>query len=147
MRLLAQFVCGLLFGLGLALAGMTSPQNVLAFLDVAGAWNPALLFVLGSAVGLSAIAFHWILKRPHPVLDTCFHVAPPGKVERKLVAGSLLFGVGWGISGYCPGPGIALLAVPDNPETALFLSGLLLGSGLAFAWPAAASTEERPTSA
>ena len=135
MRQFSQFVCGLVFGLGLALAGMTSPQKVLAFLDVTGTWNPALLFVLGSAVGVTGLAFHWILQRPRPVFDSCFHIGPPGKIDRKLVAGSILFGIGWGISGYCPGPGIALLGTPGNPETAVFVSGLLLGSGLAFAWP------------
>ncbi|HEY3433584.1 MAG TPA: DUF6691 family protein [Rhodocyclaceae bacterium] len=127
MRYAIQLLSGLIFGLGLALAGMTSPQKVLAFLDIAGDWNPALLFVLGGAVITAAIAFRWILKRDHPLLDTRFHLSKVTEPDVGLVLGSVIFGIGWGISGYCPGPGIALLAVPKNPEALLFLTGLLVG--------------------
>lgn len=130
MRFVSQFVFGLLFGLGLAMAEMTSPQKVLAFLDVSGAWDPSLLFVLGGAVVLAAIAFHRILKRRRPVLDTDFHLTPSTKITGSLVLGSALFGVGWGIAGYCPGPAVALLAVPANPETLPVLGGLIAGLGL-----------------
>jgi len=130
MRFVSQLVFGLLFGVGLAVAGMTSPQKVLAFLDVGGAWDPSLLFVLGGAVVLAAVAFHRILKRRRPILDTEFHLTPATKVTSSLVLGSALFGVGWGIAGYCPGPAVALLAVPGNPETLPVLGGLLAGTGL-----------------
>lgn len=127
MRALAALLCGLVFGVGLALAGMTSPQKVLAFLDVAGDWDPALLWVLGGAVVAAAIAFRFVLKRPRPVFDAHFHVADTQRIDAPLVIGSVLFGIGWGIAGYCPGPAVALLAVPGNPELPLFLGGMLAG--------------------
>jgi uncharacterized membrane protein YedE/YeeE len=126
-RGIAQLLCGLLFGLGLALAEMTSPLRVLGFLDVAGAWNPAMLWVLGGAVGLAGLGFHFILRRPRPLLDERFHVSRATQADLGLIWGSALFGIGWGICGYCPGPAIALLAVPGNPETLPVLGGLGLG--------------------
>ena len=126
-RAVAQLLCGLVFGLGLALAGMTFPGKVLAFLDVAGDWDASLLFVLGGAVVTTALAYHFILRRERPLFDARFHLGPLGRPDIALVAGSVLFGIGWGISGYCPGPGVALLAVPGNPEALIFLSGLAVG--------------------
>ena len=126
-RALAQLLCGLVFGLGLAIAGMTFPGKVLAFLDVAGAWDASLLFVLGGAVATAALAYHFTLRRERPLFDARFHLGPLGRPDVALVTGSVLFGIGWGISGYCPGPGVALLAVPGNPETLIFLSGLTVG--------------------
>ena len=128
MRAFMALLCGLVFGLGLALAGMTSPQKVLAFLDVAGDWDPALLCVLGGAVVTAAIAFRFVLKRPRPVFDVRFHVGDARRIDAPLVIGSILFGIGWGIAGYCPGPAVALLAVPGNPELPLFLGGMLAGA-------------------
>ena len=127
MRACMALLCGLVFGLGLALAGMTSPQKVLAFLDVAGDWDPALLCVLGGAVVTAAIAFRFVLARPRPVFDARFHVGDARRIDAPLVVGSILFGIGWGIAGYCPGPAVALLAVPGNPELPLFLGGMLAG--------------------
>jgi uncharacterized membrane protein YedE/YeeE len=127
MRLLVQLLAGLVFGFGLALADMTSPQRVLGFLDVAGSWDPALMFVLGGAVCTTAASFHFILRRPRPVLDTTFHLSTLKAVDTRLVLGAIIFGIGWGIGGFCPGPGVALLAVPGNPETFVFLSGLAAG--------------------
>jgi uncharacterized membrane protein YedE/YeeE len=127
MRGLAALLCGLVFGLGLALAGMTSPQKVLAFLDVAGDWDPALLCVLGGAVVTAAIAFRFVLGRPRPMFDARFHLPDRPRIDAPLVIGSVLFGIGWGIAGYCPGPAVALLAVPGNPELPLFLGGMLAG--------------------
>lgn len=127
MRGLAALLCGLVFGLGLALAGMTSPQKVLAFLDVAGDWDPALLCVLGGAVVTAAIAFRFVLRRPRPLFDARFHLPDRPRIDAPLVIGSVLFGIGWGIAGYCPGPAVALLAVPGNPELPLFLGGMLAG--------------------
>ena len=127
MRALSALLWGLVFGVGLALAGMTSPQKVLAFLDVAGDWDPALLCVLGGAVVTGAIAFRFVLKRPHPVFDARFHVSEARRIDAPLVIGSILFGIGWGIAGYCPGPAVALLAAPANPELPLFLGGMLAG--------------------
>lgn len=123
----SQLLSGLIFGLGLALAGMTSPQKVLAFLDVTGDWDPSLLLVLGAAVAVSAATFHWILKAERPLFEQRFHISKARKPDAPLAVGSIIFGIGWGISGYCPGPAIALLTTPANPETLIFLGGLGLG--------------------
>ncbi len=130
-RTLAQLLSGLIFGAGLALAGMTLPGKVLAFLDVAGAWDPSLLFVLGGAVITATLGYHWVLKRRRPLFDTRFHLPAGERINASLLVGSALFGVGWGISGYCPGPAIALLTVPRDPEAPIFLGGLLIGVVLA----------------
>ncbi len=117
---------GVVFGIGLALSGMTHPEKVLGFLDFAGVWDPSLLFVLGGAVGTTILTFHFILHRKVPLLSDYFHLPVLTKVDSKLVTGSLIFGIGWGISGYCPGPAIAALADP-NWETWIFLPMMLLG--------------------
>lgn len=134
-RHLATLLAGLLFGLGLALSGMTDPERVLAFLDVAGRWNPSLLFVLGGAVGVSALTFTLILRRGRPLWAPRFHLPTARAIDRPLLAGAALFGVGWGIAGYCPGPAVALLAAP-NRETWIFLPAMLAGA-LLHQWLAA----------
>lgn len=127
MQFVIQALSGLLFGLGLAIAGMTSPQKVLAFLDLAGHWDPSLLVVLGTAVTVFGLAFHLATRRPKPVLADSFPTLATKGADRALLIGAGLFGIGWGISGYCPGPAIALLAVPTNAESGIFLSGLAAG--------------------
>ena len=117
---------GLLFGFGLALSGMTNPEKVLGFLDITGNWDASLLLVLGGAVSVTAICFHFVLRQAKPVYDEIFHLPKQNHIDARLIIGSILFGIGWGISGYCPGPGIALLAAPSI-ETALFLPAMLLG--------------------
>jgi len=124
--LIVSLLCGTLFGLGLAVSGMTSPAKVLNFLDFAGTWDPSLLFVLGGAVTVSVVTFHVILHRKAPALADQFHLPQKKMIDRQLVLGALLFGIGWGISGYCPGPAIAALAEP-NWETWIFLPAMLLG--------------------
>lgn len=126
-RVLSSLLSGLLFGAGLALAGMTDPSKVLGFLDIAGHWDPSLLFVLGGAVTLATLAFRLILRRARPLLDTRYHLPTATKVDQPLVLGSVLFGIGWGVSGYCPGPAVAMLAAP-NAETWIFLPALLAGA-------------------
>ncbi|MBE0507921.1 MAG: YeeE/YedE family protein [Marinospirillum sp.] len=123
---LATLLTGLIFGLGLAVSGMTDPQKVLGFLDITGNWNPSLMLVLGGAVGTGLIGFHLILKRHQPLLADQFHLPGQTSITPSLLIGSAIFGIGWGISGYCPGPAVALLANP-NWETLVFLPGLLLG--------------------
>lgn len=129
-RYLIQLLCGTTFGAGLAVAGMTDPRNVLAFLDLFGAWNPALMFVLGSAVTFTAAAYYLIQKRSQPLLAGSFELSEQRTIDRKLVLGAAIFGVGWGLSGYCPGPAITLLGHPSNPEAWPFLSGMLVGTAL-----------------
>jgi uncharacterized membrane protein YedE/YeeE len=122
---------GLVFGVGLALAQMTDPRKVLGFLDIAGPWDPSLAVVLGGAVGLSLVTFHFILRLARPVLAERFELPSSRRwLEPKLLIGATLFGVGWGISGYCPGPATAQLAAP-NAETWVFLPALIVGSLLA----------------
>ncbi|MFZ6723363.1 DUF6691 family protein [Undibacterium sp. Ji49W] len=123
---LSSLVAGLLFGLGLAISGMTNPGQVLDFLDLAGNWNPGLLFVLGAAVTVTVIVFKWILGRKKPLFSDHFNLPTLTAIDRNLVAGSIIFGIGWGISGYCPGPAIASLANP-NWETWIFLPAMLVG--------------------
>ncbi len=128
---LAALGAGLVFGLGLALSQMIDSRKVLGFLDVAGAWDPSLAFVMGGAVGVGLVAFPFILRQPHPVLADRFHL--PGDkrwFEPRMLLGATLFGAGWGISGYCPGPALAQLAAP-NSETWLFLPALIVGSCIA----------------
>jgi uncharacterized membrane protein YedE/YeeE len=128
---IAALASGLLFGFGLALAQMTDPRKVLGFLDIAGPWDPSLALVLGGALGLSAPAFRYILRRSGPLLDEQFHVpADRPWLEPRLLFGAVLFGIGWGISGYCPGPALAQLAAP-NAETWAFLPALITGSVIA----------------
>ena len=120
-------ISGFVFGLGLAVAGMTHASKVLGFLDVTGDWDASLLLVLGGAVAVTAIAFRFVLRRKAPVLEGTFHLPTAEDIDKRLVLGALIFGVGWGISGYCPGPGIALLAAPSW-ETWVFVPAVLSGA-------------------
>jgi uncharacterized membrane protein YedE/YeeE len=130
---LAALFAGLLFGLGLAVSGMTHPGKVLDFLDVAGRWDASLLFVLGGAVGVTVLVFRLILRRKAPLFADGFHLPHAQAIDRPLLAGAVIFGIGWGISGYCPGPAIALLAAP-NWEAWVFLPAMLLGALLHRIW-------------
>lgn len=120
---------GMLFGFGLALSGMTHAEKVLGFLDMAGSWDASLLFVLGGAVGVTLLAFRWVLGLPKPVFAAQFFVTQAKHIDTPLVLGSVLFGLGWGISGYCPGPAIALFAAP-NWELWVFVPSMLAGYAL-----------------
>lgn len=128
-RGLASLTAGLLFGVGLAMSQMTDPERVLGFLDVAGDWDARLLGVLGGAVVVTVLAFPWVLRRPAPRLDTRFHLPSITAIDRPLLAGSALFGVGWGLAGYCPGPLIASLG-NGNAEASWMLPALLAGATL-----------------
>ena len=126
-RNLTSLSAGLLFGFGLALSGMTHPQKVLGFLDVAGPWDASLLFVLGGAVGVTLISFRFILRLGKPILAERFIITRETHIDRPMILGAILFGIGWGISGYCPGPAIALIASP-NWELLAFLPAAILGA-------------------
>lgn len=128
-RALAALLSGTVFGLGLGVAQMIDPLKVLGFLDLAGAWDPSLLFVLGAAVAVAAAGFALLRRRPGPVLGGTFHPPSSTAIDARLVAGSVLFGAGWGLGGYCPGPAIASLGFA-NPEALWFVPALLLGTGL-----------------
>lgn len=108
-RVLTALLAGLIFGLGLSVSQMIDPNKVLAFLDLTGNWDPSLLLVLGGAVGTTTIAYRFILSRPKPILDVDFHLPLSRAIDGKLIVGAILFGIGWGLIGYCPGPAVASL--------------------------------------
>ncbi len=128
-RLLTCLIAGALFGLGLAVAQMTNPLKVQNFLDVAGDWDPSLAFVMGSAVLITLVMFRVVLKRARPLLGDRFHLPTLLKVDRQLITGAALFGMGWGMTGYCPGPALATL-LSGNGEVLLFVPAMLLGGFL-----------------
>ncbi|MEZ5565398.1 MAG: YeeE/YedE family protein [Gammaproteobacteria bacterium] len=128
-RALVSLGSGLVFGVGLALSHMTDPERVLGFLDVTGQWDPRLLGVLGGAVAVTALSFRRLLGRPAPRLDGYFHLPPYERVDARLLLGSVLFGTGWGIAGYCPGPAIAVLGSANN-EVWWLVPAMLVGMGL-----------------
>lgn len=128
----SALLAGAVFGAGLAISGMIDPGKVLAFLDVAGgAWDPSLLFVLGGAVGVTLLAFGPVLRRPAPAWDHRFHLPQRQQIDGPLLLGSALFGVGWGLSGYCPGPAMAAALAAPGVGLVCFLGALVAGVGLA----------------
>ncbi|MEK7888283.1 DUF6691 family protein [Burkholderia contaminans] len=129
LKVSTAFGCGFLFGVGLALSGMTHAEKVLGFLDVTGQWDGSLLLVLGGAVLTAMVSFHFILKRNSPLLGESFDLPKETSVDLQLVSGAVIFGLGWGAAGYCPGPAIALLAQP-NIEAVYFLPSMIAGWGV-----------------
>jgi uncharacterized membrane protein YedE/YeeE len=127
---LLAFISGALFGAGLALSRMTDPAVIQGFLDVTGAFDPTLLFVLGGAVGVTLITFRAVLRLRQPLCAPEFDLPSPRRIDPKLVAGAAVFGVGWGIAGFCPGPAIVAFTA-GIPAAATFIPAMLLGS---FAW-------------
>jgi hypothetical protein len=123
-------VVGVLFGLGLVLSGMTRPDKVIAFLDVGGgAWDPSLGLVMVGAIAVHAVLFRVILRRASPMLDARFHLPTRRDIDPRLVAGAALFGIGWGLGGVCPGPGLVGAASLASPLL-LFVGGLMAGMAL-----------------
>jgi len=122
----AAFLCGSLFGLGLIVSDMANPARVLAFLDVAGAWDPSLALVMAGALCPSAIAYRWVRARNTPVLAAALHIPNQRQIDRSLVVGAALFGIGWGLAGVCPGPAIALLPT-GQPFALVFAAAMLIG--------------------
>lgn len=117
---------GLVFGLGLIVSGMADPAKVLGFLDLAGAWDPSLALVMGGAIAVALPAFALAQRRERSALGAPMQLPPPGPVDRRLIAGSLLFGIGWGIAGFCPGPAIVALGMLRS-EALLFVGAMLAG--------------------
>lgn len=120
------FVSGLIFALGLGLGGMTQPQNILAFLDITGDWNPSLIFVMVGAILVHGLSYQFIKHRPSPLLDSTFKLPTNKIVDRRLVIGSAIFGTGWGLSGYCPGPGLTSV-FSGQSSTLIFVVSMLAG--------------------
>src|SRR5271166_5270916 len=129
MSRVSPFLIGLLFGLGLCLSGMTYPAKVLGFLDLAGAWDPSLAFVMGGAVAVAFVAFRVAARRPKTLSGEPFHLPVAKTIDARLVGGSLLFGVGWGLVGLCPGPAIVDIGFLDA-RAALFVLAMAVGMAL-----------------
>lgn len=128
-RMIVALFSGALFGLGLAVSGMANPEKVVDFLDVTGDWDPTLAFVMGGAVLVTGIAFRFVLRRERPVLDEGFSVPRRNDVNGRLLGGASLFGVGWGLSGFCPGPAVVALTT-GLPAVFAFFAAMLAGMGL-----------------
>lgn len=122
--------CGLIFGAGLAASGMTSTAKVLGFLDIFGDWQADLAFVMVFALAVSGLSYHLLIKHRIPVFDKQLHLPQKTKLDRKLLSGAAIFGIGWGIYGYCPGPALASLAYFD-PRAAVFVVAMLAGMVMA----------------
>ncbi|MGY4105868.1 DUF6691 family protein [Aeromonas encheleia] len=127
MKLLISLLSGLLFGLGLALSGMVDPARILGFLDVAGAWDPSLAFVMGGALLVFMPGYFLLVKpRSHSLLGEAICVLPAPVLDARLLGGSALFGIGWGMAGICPGPALSLL-VSGQPMIGLFVAAMVAG--------------------
>ena len=118
LRLFSALLAGFAFGAGLVLSGMANPQKVLAFLDLAaiasGGWDPSLAFVMAGALAVAVPGFAWLRRQEKPALADSFAWPQATKIDRKLIAGSAIFGLGWGLAGICPGPALAALASPKK---------------------------------
>lgn len=126
---LAAVIAGLLFGAGLVVSDMVNPARVLAFLDIAGAWDPSLAWVMAAALLPSALAWQWRRRRTQPLCDTTFHVPTRRDLDARLLAGAALFGIGWGLVGLCPGPawaGLVLVPLQVLPFLGAMLAGMAL---------------------
>jgi uncharacterized membrane protein YedE/YeeE len=129
MRLLIALFSGLLFGIGLIASGMTDPSKVQGFLDLAGKWDPSLALVMGGALVVASFAFAYAAKRQKTMFGDPLHLPTATKVDRPLVWGSLTFGLGWGLAGYCPGPVLASIAV-GGIKPWLFAASMIAGMAL-----------------
>lgn len=126
LQILAALAAGTIFGLGLALSGMLDPIRVQGFLDVFGAWDPSLAFVLGGAVAVATAGMAWTRRMSRPLLADRFHLPVNSRIDAPLVVGSAIFGLGWGLGGFCPGPAIASLSLGLTP-TLVFVAFMVAG--------------------
>ena len=129
MTIFASWVAGVIFGLGLIVSGMADPAKVLGFLDLAGAWDPSLAFVMAGAISVAAVAFAVARKRTVSFLGAAMNLPKTRRTDRRLVAGSLMFGIGWGVAGFCPGPGLVALGMGEI-KALVFVVAMLAGMGL-----------------
>jgi uncharacterized protein len=126
MQTLFVFVSGLVFGLGLIIAGMSDPAKVVAFLDLAGSWDPSLAFVMLGAIPVSFIGFRWVESRRQTVFHEPLHLPGTTHINKELVIGSLIFGAGWAIAGFCPGPALVALGAGYD-KAAVFVGAMVIG--------------------
>ncbi len=126
MPMIFSLLAGIIFGAGLTLSDMVNPARVLNFLDVAGQWDPTLMFVMAGGLVVTTLGYRWIFRRRSPLADDQFHLPTGRQIDLPLVGGSALFGVGWGLAGICPGPAFADL-VTLEPKVLLFVAAMLVG--------------------
>ncbi|MDB5623193.1 MAG: permease [Devosia sp.] len=137
LRTLSAAAIGLVFGAGIVISGMANPAKVLNFFDVLGNWDPSLLLVMGSALGVTLVGYRLVLRRSAPAFDSMFHLPTKRDLDLPLIGGSALFGVGWGIAGFCPGGAIPALGSGElGPAVfvAAMIGGILLANGLKMAF-------------
>lgn len=139
MPILMQFVIGLVFSSGLILAGMTDPAKVQNFLDLAGQWDPSLMFVMVGAIAVTFVGYKLVLKRKAPIFGGTFHLPTRKDADNRLLAGSAIFGIGWGIGGLCPGPAITSLGI-GSTGIFVFIAAMLVGMLAARNMPEARET-------
>ncbi len=126
MKHVSVFLIGLLFGLGLVISGMINPAKVLGFLDISGDWDASLAFVMGGAVLVNLIGYRVVTRRSHPLFESSFAIPTRSGIDIQLIAGSALFGMGWGLVGFCPGPALASLGAAPQQSVA-FVGAMLIG--------------------
>jgi uncharacterized membrane protein YedE/YeeE len=129
---LSEFIVGLLFGWGLLISGMTDPGKVIGFLDLTGSWDPSLALVMGGAIAVGFFAFGMAKKRTRNFFGGALHLPTSRDIDKRLLLGALLFGAGWGLAGFCPGPGIVSMAA-GQPKAMVFVVAMLAGM-LVFEW-------------
>lgn len=129
MQIIAAFIVGLIFGIGLIVSGMTDPSKVIGFLDLAGRWDPSLGLVMAGAVVVGLLAFPFATRRDRSLLGNAMRLPTATQIDRRLVLGGLAFGVGWGLAGYCPGPALASLA-SGGAKPLIFSAAMLAGMAL-----------------
>ena len=126
MTVFTSFLAGLVFGLGLIVSGMANPAKVLGFLDLGGRWDPSLAFVMGGAIAVGAVAFAVARRRTRSLLGAAMRLPAARAIDRRLVAGSVLFGIGWGVAGFCPGPGLVAAGMGEA-KALVFVAAMLAG--------------------
>lgn len=128
-RRLTEFVVGLIFGIGLIISGMTNPAKVVGFLDLAGLWDPSLAFVMGGAILVGVVAFAFAKRRAVSFFGDALHWPTSSAIDRRLIIGSLIFGAGWGLAGFCPGPAMVSFSA-GVPKAIAFVAAMLVGMAL-----------------
>lgn len=129
MLIITSLISGLIFGLGLILSGMADPAKVLGFLDLAGPWDPSLALVMAGAIAVGLIGFSFAGRRSHSLLGSKMQLPKHGDIDRRLVGGSLVFGIGWGIAGFCPGPALVALGMGET-KAAVFVAAMVVGMAI-----------------
>lgn len=124
---IAELLSGFIFGLGLIVSGMSNPNKVQGFLDISGLWDPSLMFVMGGAIGVAFIPFYLIKKNPQTLFGSIIKLPSTNLLNKQLIIGNAIFGIGWGLAGICPGPALVSLGA-GIPKAAIFVVGIIAGT-------------------